>query len=119
MGIVNGRDRKVWQFSSNEFWKNIGCLISAPTIGLGESRLWEKEETQKISRRKSKIHSIRIKVYLYYFCLYYIIYCLLFYIMNIPTPLFLPDLWHLSQQGKGVHEVLATRIQSGRGKGFI
>ena len=34
-GMVNGWDRKVWQFSSNEFWKNIGCLVSAPNFGLG------------------------------------------------------------------------------------
>ena len=31
-------------FSSNEFWKNIGCLVSDPTFGLGGSMLWEKEE---------------------------------------------------------------------------
>ena len=41
-GMVKGRARKVWHFSSNEFWKNIGCLISAPTFGLGGSMLWEK-----------------------------------------------------------------------------
>ena len=35
--------RKVCQFSRNGFWKNIGCLVSAPTFGLGGSRLWEKE----------------------------------------------------------------------------
>ena len=42
VGMVNGRYRQVWRFSSNEFWKNIGCLISAPTFGFGGSRLWEK-----------------------------------------------------------------------------
>ena len=40
----NVRYRKFCHFSSNEFWKNIGCLVSAPTFGLGGSRLWEKEE---------------------------------------------------------------------------
>ena len=30
-----GRIRKVWNFSSNEFWKNINFLVSAPTFGLG------------------------------------------------------------------------------------
>ena len=36
----NVRYRKVRRFSSCEFWKNIGCLVSAPTFGLGGSRLW-------------------------------------------------------------------------------
>ena len=45
---------KVCRFSSNEFWKNIGCLVSAPTFGLGGSRLWEKEEELKLSRKKRK-----------------------------------------------------------------
>ena len=36
----NVRYRKVRHFSSNEFWKNIGCLVSAPTFGIGGSRLW-------------------------------------------------------------------------------
>ena len=40
----NVRYRKVCRFSSNELWKNIGCLVSAHTFGLGGSRLWEKEE---------------------------------------------------------------------------
>ena len=35
--------RKVRRFSSCELWKNIGCLVSARTFGLGGSRLWEKE----------------------------------------------------------------------------
>ena len=42
----NVRYRKVCRFSSCEFWKNIGYLVSAPTFGLGGSRLWEKEEEQ-------------------------------------------------------------------------
>ena len=32
--------RKVRQFSINGFWKNIGCLVSASTFGIGELRLW-------------------------------------------------------------------------------
>ena len=49
----NVRYRKVRRFSSCEFWKNIGCLVSAPTFGLGGSRLgkgrgtkakWKEEE---------------------------------------------------------------------------
>ena len=39
--IVNVWSWGFWRFSSNEFWKNIGCLISAPTFGIGGLRLWE------------------------------------------------------------------------------
>ena len=38
----NVRYRKVCRVFSNEFWKNIGCLVSAPNFGLGGSRLWDK-----------------------------------------------------------------------------
>ena len=69
LGKVNVRYRKVRQFSSNEFWKNIGCLVSAPTFGIGGSRLWEKEEDIKISGKKRKLRSIRIKDDLYEVCL--------------------------------------------------
>ena len=40
--IGNGRYQKVCRFSSNGFWNNIVCLISAPTFGLGGSSLREK-----------------------------------------------------------------------------
>ena len=53
---------------SCEFWKNIGCLVSAPTFGLGGSRLWEKEEELKLSGNKRKRRSIRAKVDLYEVC---------------------------------------------------
>ena len=33
--MVNGRDCKVWWFSKNEFRKNIGCFVLAPTFRLG------------------------------------------------------------------------------------
>ena len=33
--MVKGRDKKVWIISSNEFWKNIVCIISDPTFGIG------------------------------------------------------------------------------------
>ena len=36
----NLRYQKVCSFSSNELWRNIGCLISEPTFGLGRSRMW-------------------------------------------------------------------------------
>ena len=39
VGMVNGRSWKIWQFSSNAFWNSIGCLVSAPTFGLGGSRM--------------------------------------------------------------------------------
>ena len=83
-------------FSRNEFWKDIGCLVSAPTFGLGGSRLWEKEEEIKLSGKKRRRISIQIKVYLYEVFLSYIIYCLLFYFPTILTHFFSPDFWYLS-----------------------
>ena len=62
---VNVPYRKVRRFSRNKLWKNIGCLVSAPTFGLGGSSLWEKEEYIKIRVKNSKILSIQIKVGLY------------------------------------------------------
>ena len=35
VGMVNGQNQNVQRVSSNDFWKNIGCLVSAPTFGLG------------------------------------------------------------------------------------
>ena len=34
-GMLNGRYRNVWRFSSNVFCKNIGFLVSAPDFGPG------------------------------------------------------------------------------------
>ena len=53
----NGQFRKLRRFSRNELWNNIGCLLSAPTFGLRESRPWEKDP--KISGEKRKRSSIR------------------------------------------------------------
>ena len=53
-GMANGRSWKSLQFSSNAFWNNISCLVSAPTFGLGGSRLCEKEDAQNIIGRKKK-----------------------------------------------------------------
>ena len=64
-GMVSGRDRKVWQFLSNVFWKNIGCIVSDPTFGFGGSRMWDKEEVQNVSGNKRKRCSVREKVNLY------------------------------------------------------
>ena len=93
----NVRYRKVCQFSSNEFWKNIGCLVSAHTFGLGGSKLWEKEEDLKLSGKKRKRRSVRVKIDLYEVCRSYFIYCLLFYFKTILTPFTLPpDFRYLS-----------------------
>ena len=40
MGIGNGRYQTFQRFSGNESWKNIGCLISDPTFGLGGLTMW-------------------------------------------------------------------------------
>ena len=76
MGMVNGQDKRFWLFSSNGFWNNIGCLVSAPNFGLGRLRLWEKEEAQDICESKRKRSSISMKVGLYEVYLSYIIYCI-------------------------------------------
>ena len=81
----NVRYRNVFWFSINEFWKNIGCLVSAPTFGLGVSRLWYKEEDINLSGKKRKRRSIWIKFYLYEVYLSYIIYCPLFNFNTILT----------------------------------
>ena len=60
--MMNVQYRKIWRFSRNEFWKNIGCLVSAPTFGLGGSRLWEKEEDIKIRGKKRNRLSIQITI---------------------------------------------------------
>ena len=92
----NVRYWKVRRFSSCEFWKNIGCLVSAPTFGLGGSRLWEMEEEQKLSGKKRKRRSIQAKVDLYE-VFFYFIYCLLFYFKIKLTPFSLPpDIRYLS-----------------------
>ena len=93
----NVRYRKFHRFSSNEFWKNIDCLVSAPTFGLGGSRIWEKEEELNLSGKKRKRRSIWLKVDLYEVCQSYFIYCLLFYFKFILTTFPLPlDFRYLS-----------------------
>ena len=78
VGMVNGQDQQVWQVSSNEFWKIIGCLVSDPIVGCGGLSMWEKEEAQKIIGKKWKRISISIKVDSYEVCISYTIYCLIF-----------------------------------------
>ena len=62
----NGKFWKLRRFSRNELWKNIECLLSAPTFGLGGSRLWEKDT--KINGNKNKGSSVLSKVDLYEVC---------------------------------------------------
>ena len=81
----NGQFWKLRQFSGDEFWKNIGCIISAPNFGLGGSRLWEKYP--EISGKKRKRSSIRPKVDLYEVCallFQMIYYC--YYLYTNPFP---------------------------------
>ena len=40
VGMVKGWARKVQRFLIHSFWKSIGCLVLAPTFGLGGLRLW-------------------------------------------------------------------------------
>ena len=46
-GMVNGWYQKVCRFTSNEFCKNIGCIVSARIFGIGGSSLWEKLKVKK------------------------------------------------------------------------
>ena len=62
----NGKFRKLQQFSMIELWKNIGCLLSAPTFGLGGAILWDKDLT--IGGKKRKSSSYRSKVDLFEVC---------------------------------------------------
>ena len=50
--------------------------------------MWGKEESQNISGKKINRCSIRMKVGFYEAYIYYIIYCLIFYIMTNLTPFF-------------------------------
>ena len=74
VGVVKGRARIFWRFSINEFWKNIGCLVSYSTFGLGGSRLWEKYKSKEFIINKCKRSSTRVKIYLYEVCVYPIIF---------------------------------------------
>ena len=50
----NGQFWKLRRFSRNELWKNIGCLLSAPTFSLWGSILWEKDP--KISGKNRRMY---------------------------------------------------------------
>ena len=90
----HGLFQKLRRFSRNEFWKSIGCILSAPTFVLG--RLKRLEKDSKIYRKKRKRSSIRSKVDLYEVCaslfqtIYYYYY---FYTNNsFPSAIFLVSL---------------------------
>ena len=40
VGMVNGRASTFLWFPCNEFWENVGCLVSYPTFVLGGTSLW-------------------------------------------------------------------------------
>ena len=40
---VNVQYLNFCRISNNRFWKNIGCLVSDPTFGLGGSSVWESQ----------------------------------------------------------------------------
>ena len=67
--MVKVQSQEVWRFLRYESWKNIGYHVSVPAFGLGGLRLWEEEEAKKMSVKKGKRCSIRVKVDLYEFCL--------------------------------------------------
>ena len=70
----NGQFQKLRQLSRNELWKNIGCLMSAPTFGLGGSRMWEKNP--EISGKKiSKVDLYKVCASLFQFFKYYFYVC--------------------------------------------
>ena len=52
----NGQFQKIWRFPRKKLWKKIGCLLSAPTFGLGGSILWYKDT--RIIGKKRKRYSI-------------------------------------------------------------
>ena len=81
----NGKIWKLRRFSRNEFWKNIGCLLTAHTFGLGGSILWEKDP--KISGKKRKRSSIQSKIDFYEVCALLfqnIYYCYYLYTNHFP-----------------------------------
>ena len=83
LGKGNAQYQEVFRFSRNEFWKNIGFLVSAPPFDLGGWMLWQKEEDIKIRGNNRNRRSIQIKVDLYEVFLSKIVYCLLFYFKTI------------------------------------
>ena len=83
-----------FRFFKEQILEEHWCLLSAPTFGLGGSRLWDNDT--KISGKERKRSSIQSKIDLYEVCgslfkLFIIV------IISILINLFLnPDLWHLS-----------------------
>ena len=66
------------------FVKNISCLVSDPTFGLGSLRIWWKEGGKNISGNKKRRRFIRVNVnFLWGLCISCFIYVLIYYIMTI------------------------------------
>ena len=128
VGVVKVRPRRDWPFSINEFWKNIGCLISASTFGIGGSRIWDKEESHKIGEMKINRLLIMVKVNFYAFCVYHILFKVLFIILLLYWhPFFSPYLWHISHHGEtssggvGQNDSILKRtrnLMNGGGQGY-
>ena len=53
-GMVNGRYQNIWRFSSNEFWKIVGCLVLAFTFGLGGVEIVRKGIGAKYKWKEEK-----------------------------------------------------------------
>ena len=52
--IEIGKIRKIWRFTGNDFWKNIGCIILVPTFNVREDRMCDKY--QEIKKWNKKVY---------------------------------------------------------------
>ena len=59
------RISKLYSFTRNGFWDNIGCMISIPTFSVGDKILWDKEDKINITGKENKGTNIRGYVGLY------------------------------------------------------
>ena len=67
------RIRKVWIFSRNDIWKNIGCIVQAPKLFFWLTKLWYKEEDIYLNGKKKYIVDIWMNIVLYETCSYYVL----------------------------------------------
>ena len=59
--MLNGGYRNVCRFSSNKFWKNIGCIDSYPTFGRGAEAMVEvRDNKYKWKEEEEAIHLDKI-----------------------------------------------------------
>ena len=76
----NGKFRKICRFLRNDFWKKIGCLLSAPTFGLGWLILWERYLNVSVRNRERSLILQKVDYYEVCVSLFQIIYyCYYFY----------------------------------------